>query len=75
MALSMLWNCQVLTAEGVNRVQGMGKWYNKNKQQLQGLTELIREKLNKIQRKASELTIPSPLIPFYIMVLKTSSCT
>eukprot|EP00928_Gymnodinium_smaydae_P068046 TRINITY_DN5109_c0_g4_i2.p1 TRINITY_DN5109_c0_g4~~TRINITY_DN5109_c0_g4_i2.p1 ORF type:complete len:3873 (+),score=1233.23 TRINITY_DN5109_c0_g4_i2:1305-11621(+) len=42
---------QVLTSEDGNRVQLMGKWLGKNKTQLGGLTELIREDLSKIQRK------------------------
>ncbi|CAK9099898.1 Dynein axonemal heavy chain 6 (Axonemal beta dynein heavy chain 6) (Ciliary dynein heavy chain 6) [Durusdinium trenchii] len=42
---------EVLTASDGNKVQLMGKWYQKNKTQLEGLTELIRDKLNKLQRK------------------------
>eukprot|EP00435_Cladocopium_sp_Y103_P003260 s5012_g1.t1 len=42
---------EVLTATDGNKVQLMGKWFHKNKTQLEGLTELIRDKLNKLQRK------------------------
>ncbi|CAJ1374166.1 unnamed protein product [Effrenium voratum] len=41
---------EVLTATEGNKVQLMGKWFQKNKTQLEGLTELIRDKLNKLQR-------------------------
>eukprot|EP00438_Fugacium_kawagutii_P003839 Skav230660 [mRNA] locus=scaffold2185:54546:65681:+ [translate_table: standard] len=41
---------EVLTATDGNKVQLMGKWFQKNKTQLEGLTELIRDKLNKLQR-------------------------
>ncbi|CAL1172366.1 unnamed protein product, partial [Cladocopium goreaui] len=42
---------EVLTATDGSKVQLMGKWFQKNKTQLEGLTELIRDKLNKLQRK------------------------
>lgn len=42
---------QVLKATDTNQVQAMQKWLQKNKTQLQGLTELIRENLSKIKRK------------------------
>eukprot|EP00930_Biecheleria_cincta_P042962 TRINITY_DN29559_c0_g2_i1.p1 TRINITY_DN29559_c0_g2~~TRINITY_DN29559_c0_g2_i1.p1 ORF type:complete len:4097 (+),score=999.81 TRINITY_DN29559_c0_g2_i1:1152-12293(+) len=41
---------QVLLATQGNKVQLMGKWFQKNKTQLAGLTELIRDKLTKLQR-------------------------
>eukprot|EP00931_Biecheleriopsis_adriatica_P066335 TRINITY_DN4071_c0_g1_i5.p1 TRINITY_DN4071_c0_g1~~TRINITY_DN4071_c0_g1_i5.p1 ORF type:complete len:3484 (+),score=878.42 TRINITY_DN4071_c0_g1_i5:1149-10454(+) len=41
---------QVLLATEGNKVQLMGKWFQKNKTQLGGLTELIRDKLTKLQR-------------------------
>eukprot|EP00434_Breviolum_minutum_P018350 symbB.v1.2.016191.t1/scaffold1223.1/size130870/4 len=49
--------CQVMITVGsiywtleTEEVQLMGKWFQKNKTQLEGLTELIRDKLNKLQR-------------------------
>jgi dynein heavy chain len=51
---SIFWTSEseeVLTNESGNKVQAMGKWFEKNKKQLEGLTELIRDKLTKNQRK------------------------
>ncbi|CAE7211449.1 DNAH6 [Symbiodinium sp. KB8] len=42
---------EVLNATEGNKVIMMGKWFQKNKAQLGGLTELIRDKLDKLQRK------------------------
>eukprot|EP00930_Biecheleria_cincta_P027502 TRINITY_DN19311_c0_g1_i1.p1 TRINITY_DN19311_c0_g1~~TRINITY_DN19311_c0_g1_i1.p1 ORF type:complete len:4103 (-),score=885.99 TRINITY_DN19311_c0_g1_i1:122-12430(-) len=50
---SIFWTLEsenVLTAAEGTQVQLMGKWFQKNKTQLGGLTELIREKLTKLQR-------------------------
>ncbi|CAE8588678.1 unnamed protein product [Polarella glacialis] len=52
-AASIFWTLEteeVLTLADGNKVQAMGKWFNKNKVQLQGLTELIRDKVTKLQR-------------------------
>jgi len=50
---SIFWTLEteevLLSTEG-NKVQAMGKWFQKNKTQLGGLTELIRDKLTKLQR-------------------------
>jgi len=51
---SIFWTMEtemVLLDDKGNKVQGMSKWLQKNKAQLQGLTELIRDKLTKLQRK------------------------
>jgi len=42
---------EVLNGDEKDCVTNMGKWFNKNRLQLQGLTELIRDKLTSIQRR------------------------